>query len=532
MFQAAVLEPEFSSPEKRRKVTKKKTTKKEKASAASKKQPKTTSKTEEPVIPEKKAPVKRGRRQLSENEAESKEPRPKKGKSKETETELVKDLPRTGKPSKETEKEPAILVESDEDLSNKAKTEESKTEPAIDVVVDSEDELPIKAKRGKNSQKKTNAALSKRKDEIQSNEDPPQKAKRGNPSEEPAKDEVESNDEVESKEELPKKSKRGKQSKKQTKAAALNTKDEDESNDDSAKKTKRGKQSEQKETKAVFLNTTDTKWDDIDFSCNKKNPKNKGYNLKVTSWNVDGLRAWLKKSGMKILDYDQPDIFCLQETKCSNEKLPKEVRDIPGYHDYWASSQKEGYAGVAVYTKILPENVVYGIGIEDFDSEGRCITLEFEGFYLVNVYVPNAGRGLVTLPKRLEWNEHFKSYIKNLDKSKPVIICGDMNVAHNEIDLANPKTNQKNAGFTIQERDGMTEFLKDGYVDSYRHLYPEVSNSYTFWSYMSKARAKNVGWRLDYFILSERIKDKLCDSVIRSQVFGSDHCPISLFISI
>lgn len=212
--------------------------------------------------------------------------------------------------------------------------------------------------------------------------------------------------------------------------------------------------------------------------------------------------------------------------------MPDEVKGIEGYSDYWCSSDKEGYAGVGVYSKKEPLNVKEGIDHDQHDTEGRCLTLEYTDFFLVNVYVPNAGRGLVTLDKRLEWNELFKKYIKDLDNKKPVILCGDMNVAHNEIDLTNPKSNKKNAGFTQEERDGMTDFLADGYVDSFRELYPEETGVYTFWSYMSKARSKNVGWRLDYFILSNRIMENVCDSVVRSQVLGSDHCPITLFINI
>lgn len=206
---------------------------------------------------------------------------------------------------------------------------------------------------------------------------------------------------------------------------------------------------------------------------------------------------------------------------------------------------------MAVLSKIEPLSVKYGIGEKEHDEDGRCITAELDTFYLVNVYVPNAGRGLVTLPKRLAWNQAFKSYIKELDKKKPVILCGDMNVAHEEIDLANPKTNTKNAGFTKEEREGMTEFLADGYVDTYRKLYPEQKDAYTFWSYMRNARAKNIGWwvvfftrfliincviflfrRLDYFIVSDRIMDRVCDNQIRHQVYGSDHCPLTIFLHV
>lgn len=279
-------------------------------------------------------------------------------------------------------------------------------------------------------------------------------------------------------------------------------------------------------------NQSSTNWEDTDFGNLKKNKKGKTHSLKITSWNVDGIRAWLKKGGLDIIEHDKPDIFCLQETKCSDAKLPEEVKTVEGYHKYWCSSEKEGYAGVSVYSKQEPLSVKNGLGDKEHDNEGRCITLEYDKFYLVNVYVPNAGRGLVTLPKRLKFNESFKKFIKKLDKKKPVIVCGDMNVAHNEIDLKNPKSNKKNAGFTQEERDGMTDFLGDGYIDTLREFYPDVKDLYTFWSYMSSARSKNVGWRLDYFICSQRIKDNICDSVIRDKVFGSDHCPISLFLNL
>ncbi|KAL1513997.1 hypothetical protein ABEB36_003328 [Hypothenemus hampei] len=291
-------------------------------------------------------------------------------------------------------------------------------------------------------------------------------------------------------------------------------------------------QTSQKAPKKETLNKTATDWESIKFNSTTKNAKNQLHSLKITSWNVDGLRAWLKKDGLSIIKHDKPDIFCVQETKCSTEKLPDDLKNINGYHSYWCSSEKEGYAGVGVYSKIMPIDVSYGIGDEKQDEDGRCLTLEYENFFLVNVYVPNAGRGLVTLPKRLDWNSSFQSYIKELDKKKPVIVCGDMNVAHNEIDLTNPKSNKKNAGFTPEEREGMTQFLEEGFKDTFRQLYPNKKDTYTFWSYMSNARAKNVGWRLDYFIVSDRIMDNVCDNAVRDQVFGSDHCPITLFINI
>ncbi|XP_045476083.1 exodeoxyribonuclease-like isoform X2 [Harmonia axyridis] len=295
---------------------------------------------------------------------------------------------------------------------------------------------------------------------------------------------------------------------------------------------KKKKETAVKENKPEGINNTETDWEQIDFKCNKKNGDGQKGNFKITSWNVDGMRAWLKKDGLNILKYDSPDILCLQETKCNEDSIPDEIAEFEGYKKYWCSSSKNGYAGVGLLTKKEPIEVSYGIGDEDQDEDGRCITAEYEKFYLVTVYVPNAGRKLVTLDKRLNWNEAFKGFIKELDEKKPVIICGDMNVAHSEIDLTNPKTNTKNAGFTPQEREGMTDFLEVGFVDTFRALYPDQKDSYTFWSYMSSARKKNIGWRLDYFLVSERIKNKVCDNVIHDKVFGSDHCPLTLFINI
>ncbi|RZC36417.1 DNA-(apurinic or apyrimidinic site) lyase-like, partial [Asbolus verrucosus] len=250
---------------------------------------------------------------------------------------------------------------------------------------------------------------------------------------------------------------------------------------------------EKKVKTAVRSNATITNWGAINLKCTSKTSTGKPSNFHITSWNVDGIRAWIKKGGLDILKFDEPDIFCLQEIKCNKAKLPKEIMHLKGYEAFWCSSEKEGYAGVGVLSKIKPLNVVYGIKSKEHDDEGRCITAEYENFYLVNVYVPNAGRKLVTLPKRLEWNKLFKDFIKKLNKKKPVIICGDMNVAHKEIDLANPKTNKKNAGFTVEEREGMTDFLSNGYIDTFRQLYPEKERAYTFWTYMANARAKNVG---------------------------------------
>ena len=228
-------------------------------------------------------------------------------------------------------------------------------------------------------------------------------------------------------------------------------------------------------------------------------------------------------------------MICLQETKCNKGNAPAEVieaLDSEYPHRYWHSSTaKEGYSGVAMFSKQEPISVEYGLGEEEFDSEGRLITAEFASFYLLTTYVPNAGRKLVTLDKRMKWDPLLRNHMKMLDKKKPVVLCGDLNVAHLEIDLANPKTNKKNAGFTKEERDGFTELIASGFTDTFRHFYPKKEKAYTFWTYMMNCRAKNVGWRLDYFLASKRFVDgHVCDNVIRDQVFGSDHCPISLFM--
>lgn len=221
----------------------------------------------------------------------------------------------------------------------------------------------------------------------------------------------------------------------------------------------------------------------------------------------------------------------LQETKCVNDQLPDEMTRLPGYHPYWLC-MPGGYAGVAIYSKIMPINVEYGIGNPEFDDVGRMITAEYEKFYLINVYVPNSGRKLVNLEMRMRWEQLFQAYVQKLDALKPVVICGDMNVSHTEIDLANPKNNTRNAGFTKEEREKMTDLLALGYVDTYRHLYPERTGAYTFWTYMSNARARNVGWRLDYCLVSERFVSRIVDNVMRSHCLGSDHCPITVFLNV
>jgi len=248
---------------------------------------------------------------------------------------------------------------------------------------------------------------------------------------------------------------------------------------------------------------------------------------KLISWNVNGLRAVLGKGFLDFFDGKQPDILCLQETKITEGQLDLELE---GYESYYNYAEKKGYSGTAVYTKIKPVNVTYGIGIEKHDNEGRVITLEFEKCYLVNVYVPNSQRELVRLPYRMEWEDDFRAYLVSLDRKKPVIFCGDLNVAHKEIDLKNPSTNRRNAGFTDEERNKFTQLLEAGFIDTFRYFYPDKTGAYTWWSYMFKARQNNAGWRIDYFCVSESLKDKIHDAVIHSDVMGSDHCPVELLI--
>lgn len=283
------------------------------------------------------------------------------------------------------------------------------------------------------------------------------------------------------------------------------------------------------------LNSTSTTYYKADFELQRVDAKDeskaRSYNLKISSWNVSGVRAWLKKDGLTFLKYEEPDIFCMQEIKCTIDQLPEELERIPGYHPYWLC-KPGGYAGVAIYSKIMPINVEYGIDNDEFDSNGRVITAEYEKFFLMNVYVPNSGRKLVNLEARMKWEKLFQAFVQKHDDRKPIIICGDMNVSHTEIDLANPKTNTRNAGFTKEEREKMTELLALGYVDTFRHFYPERKGAYTFWTYMGGARARNVGWRLDYFLVSQRFLKKVVDNCIRSQCMGSDHCPITLFLKL
>ena len=247
--------------------------------------------------------------------------------------------------------------------------------------------------------------------------------------------------------------------------------------------------------------------------------------MKLISWNVNGLRAVYKKGFMEFFKEVNADIFCIQETKVQEGQIELELK---GYNQYFNYANRKGYSGTAIFTKNTPEEVTNGIGIKEHDQEGRIITLKFKKFYLVNCYTPNSGRELARLDYRMTWEEAFKQYLENLDKDKPVILCGDLNVAHKEIDLKNPKTNRKNAGFTDEDREKMTKLIETGFTDTFRYLYPDKENSYTWWSYMGHAREKNVGWRIDYFLTSNRIKTKIEEAYIFDKVLGSDHCPIGL----
>ena len=253
--------------------------------------------------------------------------------------------------------------------------------------------------------------------------------------------------------------------------------------------------------------------------------------MKLVSWNVNGLRAVINKGFEEFFKEADADIFCIQEIKMQEEQIDDKIREIfKGYNTYWNSAEKKGYSGTAIITKNIPLNIKFGIGIEEHDKEGRVITLEFDKFYMVNCYTPNSKRELERLDYRMVWEDAFRNYLLELNKKKPVIVCGDLNVAHKEIDLKNPKTNRKNAGFTDEEREKMTELLNAGFTDTFRYLYPDKTDTYTWWSYMFKAREKNAGWRIDYFIVSNSIKDKIKESYIYSEVMGSDHCPVGLDI--
>ena len=248
--------------------------------------------------------------------------------------------------------------------------------------------------------------------------------------------------------------------------------------------------------------------------------------MKFISWNVNGLRACVgKEFEQQFKDLDA-DFFCLQETKMQAGQLDL---SFPGYESYWNYADKKGYSGTAIYTKHKPLSVTYGIDIDEHDHEGRVITLEMEDFYLVTVYTPNSQDGLRRLDYRMKWEDDFQAYLHKLDEKKPVIVCGDMNVAHQEIDLKNPKTNRKNAGFTDEEREKMTQLLSNGFIDTFRTLYPEQV-TYSWWSYRFRAREKNTGWRIDYFLISERLKDRLEDAKIHTEIMGSDHCPVEIVL--
>ncbi|WP_332694965.1 exodeoxyribonuclease III [Halalkalibacter lacteus] len=251
--------------------------------------------------------------------------------------------------------------------------------------------------------------------------------------------------------------------------------------------------------------------------------------MKLISWNVNGIRACVTKGFLDYFHEMNADVFCLQETKCQEGQIDLH---LDGYFQYWNYAERKGYSGTAVFTKKEPLSVQYGVGTDFPENEGRVITLEYETFYLVTVYTPNSKRDLSRLDYRLEWEQQVRLYLQELEAKKPVIACGDLNVAHQEIDLKNPKSNKKNSGFTMEERGEMTKLLDTGFLDSYRHLYPNEEGSYTWWSYMNKVRERNIGWRIDYFVVSKRLKDLLVDAQIHSEVLGSDHCPIVLDINL
>ncbi|EIA19409.1 exodeoxyribonuclease III [Listeria fleischmannii] len=251
--------------------------------------------------------------------------------------------------------------------------------------------------------------------------------------------------------------------------------------------------------------------------------------MKFISWNVNGLRAAVKKGFMDYFNEADADIFCLQETKLQEGQIEL---DLNGYYDYWNYAVKKGYSGTAIFTKKEPLRVFYGLSVAEHDQEGRVITLEFEQFYFITVYTPNSQPELARLAYRMSFEEAFLNYVKNLDQEKPVIFCGDLNVAHKEIDLKNPKTNRRNPGFSDEERGKFTTVLESGFVDTFRHFYPEKEGAYSWWSYRMNARARNTGWRIDYFVVSSRLRDKLIDAKIHADVLGSDHCPVELTIDL
>ena len=249
--------------------------------------------------------------------------------------------------------------------------------------------------------------------------------------------------------------------------------------------------------------------------------------MKLVSWNVNGLIACMGKGFMDFFKEADADIFCIQESKLQEGQISLE---LPGYHQYWNYAVKKGYSGTAIFTKEEPLSVSYGLGLEEHDQEGRVITLEFPDFYMVTVYTPNSQDGLARLDYRMTWEEEFLKYLKKLEEKKPVIFCGDLNVAHKEIDLKNPKTNRKNAGFTDEEREKFSVLLENGFIDTFRYFYPDLKDAYSWWSYRFHAREKNAGWRIDYFLVSPQLKERLEDAVIYKDVFGSDHCPVALIL--
>lgn len=250
--------------------------------------------------------------------------------------------------------------------------------------------------------------------------------------------------------------------------------------------------------------------------------------MKLVSWNVNGLRACLQKGFLDFFREADADIFCIQETKLQEGQHDLE---LPGYDQHWNYAEKKGYSGTALFTRKKPLRVTYGMGVEEHDHEGRIITAEYEAYYVVNVYVPNSQRELTRLAYRMAWEEAFLQYLKELEKTKPVIFCGDLNVAHQEIDLKNPKTNRHNAGFTDEERACFGRILENGFVDTFRYFYPETTGAYSWWSYMFQARERNVGWRIDYFVASKVLSGRLADAKIHAQVMGSDHCPVELVLA-
>ncbi len=250
--------------------------------------------------------------------------------------------------------------------------------------------------------------------------------------------------------------------------------------------------------------------------------------MKFISWNVNGIRACVGKGFLDFFKEADADIFCLQETKLQEGQIEL---DLPGYYQYWNYAEKKGYSGTAIFTKQEPLSVFYGIGVEEHDHEGRVITLEFEDFYFITCYTPNSQNELARLPYRMTWEDAFLAYIDGLKSKKSVVFCGDLNVAHKEIDLKNPKTNRKNAGFTDEERGKFTTMLEHGYIDSFRHFYPDMTDIYSWWSYRFSARAKNAGWRIDYFVVSEDMKERLVDAKIHTEIMGSDHCPVELLLN-